>query len=261
MRRYLIASIVLLLSVSLGAQQISWKRSAMDGHRTAAYKTDPSAKPYKGGSTAKVEALVQAAQPAMADVKQVVGYSNNGMYSRGADTPLANFATDALLAASEKAFGRKADFAILNSGGIRAAVPQGEVLKDDIMSIFPFKNFFVLVEYPGSVMLDLLKSMAQRHFQPVAGVEAVVENRELVSAKVGGKEIDPDGVYYLATIDFLLGSGDNMRLAQGATNIQRTQLLVFDVIMDYINSFTASGRSLDCEPDGRVKYIGMEVWR
>ena len=36
-----------------------------------------------------------------------------------------------------------------------------------------------------------------------------------------------------------------MRLAEGARDIRRTQVLVFDVIMDRINALTAAGKTLE----------------
>lgn len=271
MKKTIFISAALLLSAAAYSQQFTWGMVEMDGSRTgcSAPGADnveealgrvegktyyaPNGKVYRKGGTPTVAAVVIEAQPAMAELKKSVGWSQNGMYSRGADTPLANFATDALLEASEEVFGVKADLAILNSGGIRASVPKGKVLKDDIMSIFPFKNYYVLVDWPGSVLLAYLERTAGRP-QPMAGVRMVVKDRKLVSATVGGKEIDPDAIYRLATIDFLLGSGDNMRLAAGATEIRRTQVLVFDVIMKKIETLTAAGQSLDAAVDGRVTY-------
>lgn len=270
MNRLFILLVTLLLPLSLGAQQLSWKTVEMDGSRTgcSAPGADnvsealgrvegrsyyaPNGRIYRKGVTPKVASVVIAAQPAMADLKQVVGFSERGMYSRGGNTPLANFATDAMLDCAEGIFGVKADLAILNSGGIRASVPQGKVLKDDIVSIFPFRNYIVLVEWPGSVLLSWLEQQAARYPQPLSGVEMTIRDHKLVSASVGGKAIDPDAVYRLVTIDFLLGSGDNMRLAQGAKDIRRTQVLVFDVIMDKIKALTAEGKTLDAEPDGRI---------
>lgn len=274
MRRILFTVCLLCASLWLCAQQADWSRTMMDGSRTGCTPpgrdnvaealgtvdgrvyTAPNGKVFKGGSAAKVAKAMLDAQPAMADVKQVVGYSEKGMRSRGANSPLANFATEALIAGSEKIFGRKADFAVMNSGGIRASVEPGTVLKDDIMAIFPFKNYLCLVEYPGTVLLEFLERQAsQRHAHPFAGVEMTVKDRRLVSATIGGRQIDPQGTYYLATIDFVLGPGDNMWMGRGARNIQRSQTLVFDVIMDYIMYMTGAGRTLDCEVDDRLIYL------
>ena len=272
MKRTVVFFSVLLLSLSMGAQQFAWKTVEMDGSRTgcSAPGADnveealgrvegrsyyaPNGRVYRKGSVPRVAATVIAAQPAMADLKQVVGFSERGMSSRGGNTPLANFATDAMLECSESIFGVRADLAILNSGGIRASVPKGKVLKDDIVSIFPFRNYVVLVEWPGSVLLNYLEHQAVRYPQPVAGVEMHIRDHKLVSASIGGKAIDPDAIYRLVTIDFLLGSGDNMRLAEGARDIRRTQVLVFDVIMDRINALTAAGKTLDAAEDGRVVF-------
>lgn len=287
LRRFLFA-VMLVLPLSVGAQVvgkecdtlyrgpyvISWIRTEMDGSRTGCsapgadnaaeclgvsdgrHYVAPNGHTYNGGSTPKVARILLDNQAAMADVKRVVGYSEHGMWSRGANTPLANFACDAMLDASEELFGRRADLAILNSGGIRGAVPAGDVLKDDIVAIFPFRNYVVLVEWPGTVLQAYVERIAKRRFaHPYAGLQLTLGADGVVSCLVGGKPVDPSASYYLVTIDFLLGTGDNMRLADGASDIRRTQTLVFDVIMDQIMRKTAAGQSLDAAPDDRFIFI------
>jgi len=274
MKKIVLIVAALAVSLAVSAQNIEWSRTLMDGSRTGcsapgadnvnealgAVKGNkyaaPNGKTYKRGATPKVAKAVIAVQPEMADLKQVVGYCPDGMKTRGGNSPLANFATDILLQYADSLFGRKADIAVLNSGGIRADVPAGNVLKDDMVAIFPFHNHIVLVEYPGTVLQAFLESQAKRYPQPFSGAKIVVENKELVSATVGGKEIDPDGTYYMVTIDFLLGSGDNMRLAAGATHIDYTTIDVIDVVLDYMLKEKAAGRPVSAEVDDRVVIRG-----
>jgi len=276
MKRILIVAAALLITVAAGAQKLDWSRQLMDGSRTgcSAPGADnvtealgtvkgsrynaPNGKTYKGGATPKVAAAVLAVQPRMADLKQVVCNCPEGMVTRGADSPLANFACDVMLMYSEQLFGRKADFAVMNSGGIRADVPKGDVLKDDMVAIFPFHNHLVLVEYPGQVLLDYLKGQAARRPQPFGGARIEIENHELKSAKIDGKDIDPNGTYYMVTIDFLLGSGDNMRLGAGATDVKYTNTDVIDIVLDYMLKEKAAGRPVQAYRDGRVTIIGEE---
>lgn len=273
MKKVLTIAAALAFTLAASAQTFTWSRVSMDGSRTGCTYPGadnvedalgvlkgkkyvaPNGKTYKGGATAATAQALLAVQPQMADLKQVVAYCPDGMITRGGNSPLANFATDVMLKSSEKLFGRKADIAVLNSGGIRADVPAGNVLKDDMVAVFPFHNKLVLVEYPGQVLIDFLARQARRP-QPYAGAQVVVRDGELESMSVGGKEIDPNGTYYMVTIDFLLGSGDNMRLAAGSTDVKYTQLDVIDVILDYLAEEKAAGRPISGQVDDRYVFIG-----
>jgi len=273
MKKAIIIIAALALSLSAGAQQITWSRTQMDGSRTGCTYpgadnvsetlgstkgrkyTSPKATVYKGGAVAKTAKALLAVQPEMADLKQVVAVCPEGMETRGGNSPLANFATDVMLASAEKIFGQKADIAVLNSGGIRANVPAGNVLKDDMVSVFPFHNKLVLVEYPGQVLIDFLNRQGRRP-QPYAGAKIHVTDGVIDAMTVGGKEIDPNGTYYRVTIDFLLGTGDNMRLAAGSTDIKTSDLDVIDVMLDYLAVEKAAGRTISAQVDDRYVQVG-----
>ena len=47
----------------------------------------------------------------------------------------------------------KTDFAILNTGGVRAYISDGNVTVSDVYNVFPFNNEVYLVEIKGSDLL------------------------------------------------------------------------------------------------------------
>ena len=46
----------------------------------------------------------------------------------------------------------KADFACLNTGGVRATISSGDITMEDIYEVFPFDNNLILVEMSGSTL-------------------------------------------------------------------------------------------------------------
>ena len=174
-------SVVLLLALSLavlpaGAFGFKWKSVPVDASRTGV--TCPSAdnvpeamgrmegrryvapngRVFKGRSaTAKVAKLMLDAQPGMATVKEVVGYCPTGLERGGDESLLGDWTVDILMAAAEKEFGRKVDIGVMNHGGIRIDMPQGEVLMDDLMSMFPFKNYLAMVTMKGTEVKALFE--------------------------------------------------------------------------------------------------------
>lgn len=95
--------------------------------------------------------------------------------------------------------------------------------------------------------------MARTRPEAVGGCRLVIKNRELVSATIGGEEIDDNRTYRLATIDFLLNGGDDRNYGENVDNVQITDVLLMDVILPKVKEITAEGKTLDYECDGRVR--------
>ena len=141
---------------------------------------------------------------------------------------------------------------VLNFGGIRADMPEGDVILDDMKSMFPFKNQVVYLEMKGSEIRKILEQMAQRRFQVLGGVRVVAEGGKLVSVEVAGAPIDDEKVYGVATISFLLHGGDGLSLADSALIVDNLGVDIIEAIMAHVYAEKSAGRPLTAELDGRV---------
>ena len=266
----LILAVSSLAVLPAGAFGFKWKATRMDASRTGvvAPKADnveeamghmkgrtyvaPNGRIFKGRTaTAKVARLMLDAQPEMAGVKESVGYCPTGLVRSGAESQLGDWAADILLAGAEKESGKKMDISILNHGGIRIDMPQGDVLMDDLMSMFPFKNYLSYFTMKGSEVRALLASSARR-IPVVGGVRVTVKDGELLEVLVGGEPLDDDATYNVASIDFLVTGGDNIFSGRQLDDLVVSDLLIFDVILARVRELTAAGLPIEQELDGRV---------
>ena len=103
----------------------------MDGSRTAEVKSGKT-KIKANSSAAKVMKLVDAAQPAMARVKEVIGFSTEALSKGYPESPLSNWTVDTIMEKVEQLAGKKVHVGFANFGGIRVDMPQGDILLDDI---------------------------------------------------------------------------------------------------------------------------------
>ena len=203
-------------------------------------------------SAAKVAAIVIAAQKDMARVKDVIAYSSDNMYKEYPESALSNWYIDLYMKEVERICGKKVHIGVANFGGIRVDMPKGDVILDDILSMFPFRNNVIYIEHKGKTIRKILESMASGRFEVLGGVKVVAEDRKLVSVEIGGEPLDDEKVYGLATNSFLLNGGDGLYLASDALLVQDLGLLVNDVVLEYIKAETAAGRPLSGRKDGRV---------
>ena len=251
---------------------MTWEKVAIDGHRTGvtaptadnvneaigvvdtltgAY-TAPNGKVFTDGCTPEVAALLINAQPAMAEVKEVIAFSNKAMEAHAPESELSNFVVDFLRAETARLVKKPVDFAITNFGGIRVDMPEGDVTLDDIRSMFPFNNKLCYVELKGEDLYNLINQLAERRIQCVSGVKMVVCNHKLESVEVGDKPIDPKKYYGVATVDFLLDGGDSLFVAKNARKLVMTDAIIGKSIEAYIRNLTAEGKAIDYSTDGRV---------
>ena len=243
--------ILILCSVSLAAQEYSWEAEVMDGSRSAALEKG-EIKLKKNSAAAKTIALVEAAQPAMARVKEVIGYSTEALSKSYPESKLSNWTVDTIMEKVASLSGKKVDVGFANFGGIRVDMPKGDILLDDILSMFPFKNNLVYIEHKGSTLRGIFEWMASTRVQPIGGVEMVVQDGKLESLLIGGEPLDDDKVYVVATNSFLLNGGDGFFLAKDAVDMKIYDELVLDAMLESIRKFTAQGRPFEYKLDSRV---------
>ena len=252
-----------VLLATRAAQQrprIQWHSVAMDGHRAGAEPLtlenyQAVLGKYAGTSLEAPAKILLDAQPALAPLKEVVGHSDSVYMNlrTDPDLPLGNLFVDALRSYGERYFKHHMDFAITNFGGIRVPLPQGPVTMEDISSMFPFKNYMCYVKMKGSGLQALLEQLAGTSaFQPVSGAVVRVKDHKLESALVGGEPIDPDRIYHVITIDFLLDGGDKINIGAMAESVQLSTVLLKDIMLDYVKGCEARGEVIHAQADGRV---------
>ena len=271
--RYLIILVAFLAAdASVRGQEFSWECVQMDGSMTGCVSPSkdnvsealgtfkggryiaPDGKVYKRNSiVAKTARVVMAAQPEMARVKDVIGYSTRAMSATYPESALSNWFIDILMRKTEQLSGKKVHIGITNFGGIRVDMPQGDIILDDMLSMFPFKNYLAYVEHTGKQIRTILEGMAADRFQVLGGVKVVADGGKLVSVEIDGEPLDDEKVYGMATISFLLTGGDGLSLEENALSVTVYEdVPIIDAVLEHVNAETAAGRPIEYTVDGRV---------
>ena len=189
-------------------------------------------------------------------MKPVVGKVAKYMAANRPESALSNLLAD-ILVWGGKPFGENPDVAVYNMGGIRAALPEGNVTWGNIIDMAPFENKICFLTLTGEKLLELFGQMASRGGEGVShGAELTISNGKLLSARLHGKEIDPQADYRVATLDYLAQGNDGLTAFKDGTNIvspQDDKNNVRFVIMEYFKAETAEGRVVDAEVEGRIR--------
>ena len=206
-----------------------------------------------GNDMAAVD-IIEKYEPQVAPLLEIIGYTDRVIEShRDAESELSNLAADIIRARAEQEIGEPVEIAMTNYGGIRTAMPKGDVRVYDIFSIFPFENYVVVCKVKGSKLRQFLDNYARKGYvECLSGVDMVIDNYQITKLNVGGKPLDPNKTYNFATINFLLDGGDGSRIGSYADKVIETDVLIRDAVVDYIRNLTEQGKKIDPKMDGRV---------
>jgi 5'-nucleotidase len=159
--------------------------------------------------------------------------------------------------------GLNADFALVNSGGIRsdATYGPGEITKKDVLSILPFENGLVKVKITGEHLKRLLENGVSKagqtdgRFPQISGFTFTYDANKPVGSRVtgiqtGGGPIDNAKSYTLALSAYTLSGGDGYDL-KGAEIIVKPEEgpVEPDLVMEAIKK----AGTIAPQTEGRIK--------
>ena len=180
---------------------------------------------------------------------------------------LGNFVTDGIRAQAIAKLGKPVTLAIVNAGGLRKnEISAGDLRASDIFELLPFENALIALEINGAQLAKLLQTLA-RDAQSGARIQFKWndQNRaEFVSGKLvdeSGREqeIDPEKIYTIVTIDYLLNLNSGAyALLQEAKTKTPLNVTLREAIMNYVKAETAAGRSIRSRLDDRYVQVGPD---
>ena len=271
--KHILFIFIFVFSFSTYAQEITWKKHPVEGHRTGvtqgaadkvvesmgkvkkfkSYYSPNGERHKKKTSTRKTAKHLIKAQGAMSSVKEVIGQSAKAMTKQRPECALTNWFIDQVMEKTSELTGKHVDIGFANFGGVRTDMPEGDIFRDDIMSMFPFKNTLYYFTMKGENVKKLLKDMASRNAEIVGGIRAEFKDKEVVSATINGEPIEDEKVYGVATIDFLMEGSGWFRFGKYAIDREDTKVLVMDAMLQHVEEQTKLGKKIEYKSDGRIK--------
>ena len=134
--------------------------------------------------------------------------------TRTQETELGDFLADAFR------WRTGADIAVINGGGIRGALPKGNVTYGDAINIFPFGNQLKVVEVSGAAIREMLENSVSKYpdvsggFLQVSGIRFTFRTNipsqgRVTDIYVNNAPLDENKIYTLAASDFVIEGGDD----------------------------------------------------
>jgi 5'-nucleotidase len=158
----------------------------------------------------------------------------------------------------------KADIAIINSGGIRADLPAGDLIYRDVFEVAPFDNFVSVVQMTGAELAEALQVNASgdRGLLQVSGIRYVKDKTQDPAHRVtsvtlaNGQPLDPNATYRVAMLDFLSNGGDGLlpvmqKIPKDRITVDQNRPFR-DVIIDVVSKWP---QPISVTTEGRVTVV------
>ena len=155
------------------------------------------------------------------------------------NTTAGNLMADILLEQANAIFKSRTkkdvDFVVLNHGGIRSIISEGNVSARTAYEVMPFDNSIVVVELSGKSVRGLVAYLiAANRAHPIAGLQIILsQDGSLQSVNIQGTPFDENRTYYVATSNYLVTGGDNMGFFKDGLSFTNTDYLIRNAIIDY----------------------------
>ena len=157
---------------------------------------------------------------------------------RTQEMPLGDFCADAYLWQARQANVLKGpvDVAICNGGSLRKSINAGTVTRGDIMGVNPYNNQLYVMKITGKKLLEILEATtstipeAMGSFPQIAGMKYTINTKakyeqgtqyqnsvfhapakpgsRVTINSIAGKPFDPEKIYTVTTIEFIVTGGD-----------------------------------------------------
>ncbi|KAM0327593.1 hypothetical protein ACHAQA_005886 [Verticillium albo-atrum] len=257
----------------------AWRWGQYLGYIDVTFDAEGHALAYHGGpihltnATAQDEALQAQIDAWRGPFEEfaalVVGFTNDDLVQSTCQTEectLGNVMADAMYEyrASTAQDGEGPDFALVNAGGIRAAIEAGNITRGQVLTSFPFGNAITELHFSGADVRRVIEGCVSRVSQfngrpitsgfQVSGSIKIQYNPDLtpgsrlVSMLINGEEIDDDAEYTIVTLDFLAGGGDNIFEIS-------TDFIPLDLQDEVLTRYIGDHSPIDAQVEGRIEKV------
>lgn len=135
----------------------------------------------------------------------------------------------------------KADFGVMNSGGVRDSIAAGNVTYKDVLIVQPFSNMVSYVDMSGKEVLDYLNQVATKPidsgaYAQFAGISMTVSKGKVSQVVIGGKPLDMAKTYRFTVPNYNAAGGDGYPKISDHPSYVNTGFVDAEVLKDYLEA-------------------------
>ncbi|WP_394241803.1 bifunctional UDP-sugar hydrolase/5'-nucleotidase UshA [Vibrio astriarenae] len=135
----------------------------------------------------------------------------------------------------------KADFGVMNSGGVRDSIEAGDVTYKDVLTVQPFGNMLTYTDMTGQEVLDYLNVVATKPvdsgaYAQFAGISMTVSEGLVSNVFIGDEQLRMDETYRFTIPSFNAAGGDGYPVVTDHPGHVNTGFVDAEVLKEYLES-------------------------
>jgi len=182
----------------------------------------------------------------------VIGQSAQVMDSGKPESLLSNFTSDSLREYATQHLRLPVDIGIMNMGGFRGSIPKGNVTLRNLYEMMPFDNKLAILWLRGDVLQKVIDEIAAKGGEGISGIRMIIKNHKAENVSVGGKSININQLYTVATSDYMSEGQDSLVDLKNFVKIDIKDILLRDIFINAFRNATAQGKIIDAKIEGRI---------
>ncbi len=188
-------------------------------------------------------------------MNEVIGVASETMTAHKPESLLSNWSSDVLLKAANELSDKRVDMAIMNLGGLRCAIPQGNILLRKTFELMPFENELVILTLAGSDLLELCDLFAAKGGEGVSGLRFGIKDGKAIYANINWRYVSRYRTYTIATSNYLAEGNDGMEPLAKCIQKVNTGKKLRDIFREFILEESKQGREIQSKLDKRIAII------
>jgi len=162
------------------------------------------------------------------------------------------------LIATAQAAKARADFGVMNSGGVRASIEAGDISYRDVLTVQPFGNSLTYTDMTGAEVVDYLNVVAgmpvdSGAYAQFSGINLTVTASGVTDVVIDGEPLDPNKTYRFTVPSFNAAGGDGYpKLTEHPGHVD-TGFVDADVLKEFIERYSPIDPAV-FEPAGEITY-------
>lgn len=165
------------------------------------------------------------------------------------ESPLGNLTADILRFISGRELGQEVDIAILNRGGLRIPIPEGDITVGTMFELMPFENYITLLRFDGRQIRQLANELAIEGGEPVSGLRMRIDGDRATDLLINDDRVRPERMYWVATNNWLADGGGPLPTLWQPLERINTEVLIRDAFIEYLNTQPY----IEPRTDGRIR--------
>jgi 2',3'-cyclic-nucleotide 2'-phosphodiesterase (5'-nucleotidase family) len=232
--RYFIFLLTFFLLNSCGVQKaylsrIEASKVAINQNTAEVSEIDTFIKPYRDHIDGELSEVL-AYNPTTLDKKAIGKWQTN----------IGNLMADISLQRGNLVFnkreGKNIDICLLNYGGIRSILPQGNLTMKNAYQVMPFENSLYIVAMRGTQIIEMCNFIiGDKKAHPISGIQFMIGKDNLPkNILIEGHPLENDKLYFVATNDYLMNGGDNMNFFKTNEGTFDMDYKLRNILIDYL---------------------------